>query len=165
MKCNSCGAINNAGKMKCDFCGSEIASAQDRSGVDVLTTMAKPQISYVQDTLNLITELNSTPSSGFKFWAFLFPVPYLWGYGSNDNAKKVALTSLLPALIVSIIGYFSYDLAGMLDAIAFLWSLFVSYLVSTRTHALLNKGSTYNLGAGIVALIVFVVLYALIMAL
>lgn len=169
MKCLSCGAIGSPRKPKCDFCGAEIKAPADSSVSaigETINTMATPQVSFVKDTINLVGEINSTPSSGFNFMAFLFPVAYLWGYGAFDNAKKVAATTLIPALVISILGYLSLSLASMLDVIVTIWVFFVAYLVSTRTHALIVKGSQpYNLGAGILAQVAFVFIYYIIVLL
>lgn len=162
MKCIACGAINSHVKTKCDFCGSAAVADPEKSGSEDITNVVKPQITNVQDTLNLVTELNNTPSTGFNIWAFLFPIAFLWGYGATDNAKKVALTSIIPTILVSIVGYLSLKLAGAMNAIAVLWIFFVSYLVSTRTHVLMNKGASYNMGAGIVAQIAYIIIFFLI---
>jgi hypothetical protein len=169
MKCHSCGAIGSPGKPKCDFCGANIEATAGSGGNaigETINTMAAPQVSFVKDTINLVGEINSTPSSGFNLMAFLFPVAYLWGYGAFDNAKKVAATTLIPALVISILGYLSLRLANMLDIVATIWVFFVAYLVSTRTHALIVKGSqSYNLGAGILAQVAFVFIYYIILLL
>lgn len=162
MKCQSCGAIGSPGKSKCDFCG---ASIDGGSAGNTLNTVAAPQVSFINDTLNLVGEINSTPSSGFNLWAFFFPVAYLWGYGAQDNAKKVAATTLIPILIISIVGYLSLNLANALNVLATVWVFFISYLVSTRTHALVVKGGNYNTGAGILAQVIFIVLYYIILSL
>ena len=166
MKCQSCGAIDSPGKTKCDFCGAnfqELANGTTNPLGDAINTAAAPQVTFVKDTLNLVGEINSTPSSGFNFIAFLFPVAYLWGYGAKENAKKVAATTLIPLLIISIIGYLSFRLGNMLSVVATIWVFFVSYLVSTRTHALVVKnGQTYDLSAGILSQIAFVIIYYLI---
>jgi hypothetical protein len=124
--------------------------------------LVAPQISFVQDTLNLISELHATPSSGFKIWAFIFPVAYLYGYGAKDNAKKVASTSLIPQFILGIVAYLSYKLAGVLDVAAAIWFFYVCYLVSTRTHALVVKDATYNMSAGIIAQVMYTIAFLLI---
>jgi len=121
-----------------------------------------PQISFVKDTLNLISELHATPSSGFKIWAFIFPVAYLYGYGAKDNAKKVASTSLIPQFILGIVAYLSYKLAGVLDVAAAIWFFYVCYLVSTRTHALVVKGTDYNMSSGIIAQVIYTIAFLLI---
>ena len=162
MKCIACGAINSSVKPKCDFCGSATVADPEKSGSDAITNVVKPQLTNVQDTLNLVTELNNTPSTGFNIWAFVFPVAFLWGYGDTDNAKKVALTSIIPTILVSIVGYLSLNLAGAMNAIAVLWIFFIAYLVSTRTHVLMNKGASYNMGAGIVSQIVYIIIFFLI---
>lgn len=121
-----------------------------------------PQISFVKDTLNLIGELHATPSNGFKLWAFIFPVAYLYGYGAADNAKKVASTSLIPQFILGIVAYMSYQLAGVLNIAAAIWFFYVCYLVSTRTTALVVKGTTYNMTSGIVAQVLYTIAFLLI---
>ena len=167
MKCHSCGAIGSPGKSKCEFCGAIPPASSNGNAVgDAINSVAAPQVSFVKDTINLVGEINATPSSGFNFMAFLFPVAYLWGYGAFDNAKKVAATTLIPALVISILGYLSLRLANMLDIVATIWVFFVAYLVSTRTHALMVKGSqSYNLGAGILAQVAFVFIYYIIVLL
>jgi hypothetical protein len=167
MKCQSCSAIVSAGKTECEFCGAATtAPANTATPGDTVNNTPVPQVSFVQDAFNLIGEINSTPSKGFNFLAFLFPVAYLWGYGAHDNAKKVAANTLVPALVVSLLAYLSYRLANNINILATLWVLFVSYLVSTRIHVLAKtEGKAYDLGGGVVAQIVFVLVYYLIMAL
>lgn len=157
MKCNACGAIGSAGKSKCEFCGAAMSSGS--STVDVANQVAGPQISFAKDSLNLITELNSTAASGFKIWAFLFPIAYLFGYGANENGKKLLTVILLPVLAMSILWYLSPRLASALDAVTTLWVLFVSYLVATRTHALVKMGGQFSMGAGVAYQIGFILLY------
>ena len=166
MKCNSCGAIGSSQKTICEFCGVDM-KADTSSGANsvgnVINTVAAPQVTFAKDSLNLVSEINSTPSSGFNVWAFLFPIGYLWGYDADENTKKVAVTLLIPALIVSLLGYFSYSLMNFAHSLAFLWGIFVSYLVSTRTHVLVVKdGRTFKLGKGILAEIIYLILAVLI---
>lgn len=190
MKCHSCGAIGSPGKANCEFCGAAFVLMQagreaprapqapqaapraavspEETVVDVGNsaptgnTFATPQISFVKDTLNLIGELHATTKSGFNIWAFFFPVAYLFGYGASDNAKKVAATCLIPQFILAILAYISWRLTNALDVVAAIWFLYVCYLVSTRTHALVVKGVPYNMTTGILAEIVFIFVYYII---
>jgi len=190
MKCHSCGAIGSPGKANCEFCGAafvlmqagreaprapQAPQAAPRSAVSVeepkveVDTSAPagnkfvaPQISFVKDTLNLISELHTTAKSGFNIWAFFFPVAYLFGYGASDNAKKVAATCLIPQFILAIVAYISWRLTNALDVVAAIWFIYVCYLVSTRTHALVVKGVPYNMTTGILAQVAFTFVYYII---
>lgn len=165
MKCNSCGAIGAANKTRCDFCGTEFSKVGvENSVAAVANQVAGTQISFAKDSFNFIGELNSTAPSGFSLWAFCFPIGYLFGYGANENGKKVAVVMLIPLVIISLLMYLSMRLAGFANAIDFLWVLFVSYLVSTRTHALVVKGGKYNLGIGLVSQILFILASYVIMS-
>jgi hypothetical protein len=166
MKCNSCGAISGPNKLKCEFCGADQRSPTTGNGItSSLSAAGAPQVTFVKDTLNLVGELNGTTSSGFNIWAFLFPVAYLFGYDSNDNGKKVAATTLIPALVLSIVMYLSFQLANALNVLIFIWVIFVSYLVATRTHALVVKTTKFNLGKAILAQVLFSILYVVILSL
>ena len=118
--------------------------------------------SFIKDTLNLISELHATAKSGFNVWAFFFPVAYLFGYGAGDNAKKVAATCLIPQFILAIVAYISWRLTSALDVVAVIWFLYVCYLVSTRTHALVVKGIPFNMVSAILAQLAFTFVYYLI---
>ena len=191
MKCHSCGAIGSPGKADCEFCGAAFvlmqagseaprasASAPQAppsasSSTESATTPAanaaasvnkivQPQISFIKDTFNLISELHATVKSGFNIWAFIFPVAYLFGHGASDNAKKVAATCLIPQFILAIVAYISWRLTNALDVVAAIWFIYVCYLVATRTHALVVKGASFNMGAAVLAQVVFTVAYYLI---
>ena len=163
MKCNSCGAIGSSANTKCDFCGFVFPN-NESTLASTASQVAAPQISFAKDSLNLITELNSTKSSGFSWWAFLFPIGYLFGYEAIDNGKKVAVVMLIPAIIISLIGYLSYRLSNLGDGINFIWVIFISYLIATRTHTLIIKGGSFNLTKGIMYQLGFYVLMIIIAA-
>lgn len=166
MKCNTCGAIGPANKSKCDFCGSEFEKTGAAGTISgVANQVAGTQISFAKDSLNLVSELNTTPTSGFSWWAFCFPIAYLFGYGAIENGKKVAVVMLIPILIISLLMYLSMRLAGLADALNYIWEFFISYLIATRTHALVVKEVNYNLGVGIGSQVLFFIIGAIIMAL
>ena len=191
MKCHSCGAIGSPGKADCDFCGAAFvlmqagrevprpsanapqAAPRPATSTESVTTpvenaaasvnkAVQPQISFVKDTLNLISELHATEKSGFNIWAFIFPVAYLFGHGAADNAKKVAATCLIPQFILAIVAYISWRLTNALDVVAAIWFIYVCYLVSTRTHALVVKGAPFKMGAAVLAQVIFTFAYYII---
>ena len=166
MKCNTCGAIGPANKRKCEFCGSEVENSGTAGTIaGVANQVAGTQISFAKDSLNLVSELNTTPTSSFSWWAFFFPIAYLFGYGAIVNGKKVAVVMLIPVLIVSLLMYLSMRLAGIANALDYIWVLFISYLVATRTHALVVKEVNYNIGIGIGSQVLFFIASVIIMGL
>jgi hypothetical protein len=114
------------------------------------------EISYFHDTLNLIKELQVTPKSSFNWKAFFFPVAYLYGFGASDNAKKVATTTLVPLFVLAVISHSSQSLAGFFGVVMIIWNLYISYLIGTRSHALVVPNKKYNLPLGIVVQVIFI---------
>ena len=156
MKCNNCGAIISANARSCEFCGSEVKSETSEVGAALANA---PQVSFMKDSLNFISEINQSPSSGFKLWAFIFPIAYVYGYGAIENTKKLAALLIIPALIVGVVFYLIPNLWNFGNVVLWIWVIFVSYLVSTRTHALVNKSSSFNIGKAIVVEILFLLVY------
>ena len=167
MKCIGCGAIVSASNVSCEFCGASYASKSP----DVADA-ARPEgarttreISEFEDALNLIKELGDTPSKGFKWWALFFPIAYLFGFGSKANAIKVSLVILAPVAALSIGAYFFTDaLYQVLDLVIAGWTIYLSYLVASRSHALVKEGSTFDIGRGLVGQLVYLVVYFIIVS-
>lgn len=159
MKCNSCGAVNGPSKSECEFCG--VSTVPDNlPGTDGSSNKTSvPQITFFADALNLIKELNATPSDAFKWMAFFFPIPYLWGYRARDNALKVAAVVYVPSVVIILLAVVSYRLATIAYVITIIWRFFVDYLVATRTKSLIPQGRTFDMGQAIIAVIVELVVY------
>jgi hypothetical protein len=169
MKCGTCGAINGSSVRQCDFCqtalyGSSAGASLSQLG-GAVSSMGAPQVTFLQDALKLIGEINQTQASGFKVWAFIFPIGYLAGYGSDENAKKVASVILVPTLLLAIVGYLSSSLSNALSVVLFVWTIFVSYLVATRTSSLAKIGGSFALGKAVGFNVAYVILYWVILAL
>ena len=138
------------------------SSVNNDNTVVVANKPVQPQVTFIRDAFNLIGELHSTAKSSFNIWAFLFPVAYLFGYSAGDNAKKVAATCLIPQFILAIVAYISWRITNALDVVAVIWFIYVSYLVATRTHALVVKGIPYNMTKGILVQVAFMFAYFII---
>jgi hypothetical protein len=169
MKCGTCGAINGNTVRSCDFCQTALygnGSAGSMTQVaDSISSISEKPISFLQDALNFIGEINKTPAKGFNIWAFLFPVAYLTGYRADENAKKVATVLLAPGLVLSLVMYFSAALSDSLSVLINIWWLFVGYLIATRTYALSRQDIPYALTRGVGFQILLWVVYGIILAL
>lgn len=164
MKCGTCGAIGSSAAAACDFCGNQLASTQ-AAGSGAPAAGVKLNFdpnefgTYVKDSVAMLGDLRSSPSSGFRWTAFFFPIGYLWGYGAEANAKRVALLLLLPLLLVwvirSLVGSeYTLSLQGFLLFAGWFWSLYVAYMVATRTDVLRSSAKPFNTGAAVVVQVV-----------
>ena len=170
MKCGGCGAIGSSSTADCEFCGNKLAASAEptvgsNSGTPVVPLSVDPNkfINYVKDSVSLIRDLGSSPSGGFNLAAFFFPVAYLWGFGAKDNAKTVATVIIVPivavALLVALIGA-DTEIAWLALALQFGWTIYVSWIVSTRSGLLVRKDKPYDWGQGILALFVYGIIIA-----
>jgi len=175
MKCQSCGAIVAASADACEFCGTSMSvsnsvkmkskseehtSLSSTSDNNLSSTIQK-KVSFAEDSFNLISELKETEKNPFNWLAFFFPVAFLAGYGSTESAKKIALVILIPVLVMSIVKEFSYSLASSISVAIFVWTFYVDYLVSTRQDKMTKKDKPYNLGAGILYQVIFIIIYSI----
>lgn len=154
MKCNSCGAINSSSITKCEFCGTDLYTA----GVEKTGHIP---VTFFEDSLNLIKELSKTPSVGFNWWAFFFPVAFLGGYGGKANAQKIALVILIPVLAFSLIGYVSYRAANLIALVSLCWTFYVSYMVATRQSQMVKKERPFDMTTAIIFEVVYLIAYAI----
>lgn len=166
MKCGACGAIGSSSQRTCEFCGNNlvgsvepgVAAASGATGAP-LGEEASRFTNYVKDSLNLIKELSRSPSGGFNIWAFFFAVPYLWGYGARDNAKSVATVLIVPQILAKILIWFlGYRIAGAVFLAQIIWTIYVSWMVSTRVRLLTRTDQAYDWGQGILAFIVIAII-------
>lgn len=166
MKCGACGAIGSSSQTKCDFCGNNLVSSVETNVAAASGATGAPLgqeasrfTNYVKDSLNLIQELSRSPSGGFNIWAFFFSVPYLWGYGARDNAKSVATVLIVPQILAKLlIWFFGYSIAGPVFLAQIVWTIYVSWLVSTRVRLLTRTDQAYDWGQGILAFVVMAVI-------
>lgn len=165
MKCGSCGAIGSSASSQCDFCGNRLGATQvsgsgESSGGNANELNPNAFVGYVKDSLAMVQDLNKSPSKGFNWWAFFFPVPFLWGYGASDNAKSVATVLLVPAAAVWLLSrlFWNWDI---LDLAWFAWAVYVSFMVATRVDVLAKRDKTFDVGGAIVAGLVYSILISL----
>ena len=152
MKCGQCGAINGASHPKCEFCSTNLDQPKGHEGSAVLANVSNAApVSFARDSFNFIMEVDSTRSTPMNWWAFWAPVAYLAGYSMKDNAIKVAMVFIVPALIFRIAAHISFGLAGAVNIVNWCWTLYVMYSVSTHTEALAVKERKYELGKGVIA--------------
>lgn len=164
MKCGSCGAIGSSASNECDFCGNTLRATQSPgSGSPIGGSAgsggelnADSFIGYVKDSLAMVQDLNKSPSKGFSWWAFFFPVPFLWGYGANDNAKSVATVVLVPAIALWVISRL-FGNVDILNLALFAWVVYVSFMVATRVEVLVKQDKPFDVGGAIVAGLVYFV--------
>ena len=175
MKCQSCGAIVAASADTCDFCGTSLSASNavkmksksvehtssSSSSDNNLGSTIQKKVSFAEDSFNLISELKETEKNPFNWLAFFFPVAFLAGYGSRESANKIALVILIPVLVMSIVKEFSYSLASSISVAIFVWTFYVDYLVSTRQEKMTKKDKPYNLGAGILYQVIFIIIYSI----
>ena len=117
----------------------------------------------VEASFKLIGDLRKAKSEGFNLWAFLFPIGYLYSHLSVENTKKIALAVLIPTLVLSIAFYFlPYSLFVIGDILLFIWFVYVSYLVGTRSSVLVSEGSEADIGKGVLAQVLYGFVYSVI---
>lgn len=169
MKCQSCGAIVAATAERCEFCGTSLhnvtappakkETAQTSSAPANTQVVAKAKVGFAEDALNLIKELKETETNKINWWAFFFPVAFLAGYAAKESAKKIAVVVLIPVLVMSIIRYLSFSLAGAISVASLVWTIYVYYLVSTRQERMVSKDKPFETGTAIVYQILFAIIY------
>ena len=136
----------------------EAAMAETQASTDEESAADQDSRSFIDGPINLIKELRETDSGGFKLWAFLFPVGFLYSYNSREEAKNIALSILIPTLVLSLAFYvLPAGLFMIGDALMWIWVVYVSYLVSTRSNALVADGATYDLKDGVLSQLAFAV--------
>ena len=134
----------------------EAAMAETQASTDEESAADKDSGSFIDAPINLIKELRETDSGGFKLWAFLFPVGFLYSYNSREEAKNIALSILIPTLVLSLAFYvLPAGLFMIGDALMWIWVVYVSYLVSTRSNALVADGASYDLKDGVLSQLAF----------
>ena len=137
----------------------EAAMAETQASTDEESAADQDSGSFIDGPINLIKELRETDSGGFKLWAFLFPVGFLYSYNSREEAKNIALSILIPTLVLSLAFWVLPAVLFMIgDALMWIWVVYVSYLVSTRSNALVAVGATYDLKDGVLSQLAFAVL-------
>ena len=83
---------------------------------------------------------------------------FLYSYNSREEAKNVALSILIPTLVLSLA--FWVLPAGLFmigNALMWIWVVYVSYLVSTRSNALVADGASCDLKDGVLSQLAFAV--------
>ncbi len=114
-------------------------------------------------SFKLIDDMRNAESGGFKLWAFLFSIGYLYSHSAVENTKKIALATLIPTLVLSIAFYFlPYSLYVLGDALMFVWVIYVSYLVGTRSTMLVSEESEADIGKGVLAQVLYGFVYSII---
>lgn len=173
MKCQSCGAIVAATAESCEFCGTSLqqqpaspppaktAGTQTTSAPSSNAVATQKKVGFAEDALNLIKELKETESNRMNWWAFFFPVAFLAGYSAKESAKKIAVVVLIPVLVMSIIRYLSFSLAGAISVANLVWVIYVYYLVSTRQERMVSKDKPFETGTAILYQIVFAIIYVI----
>ena len=159
MKCGSCGAIGSPANSKCEFCDNNLLATKSEvvgnaGGVNMEHKVGNFS-AYVQGSLSMVQDLRKSPSSGLKFWALLFPVAYLWGYGARENAKNVATVIIAPQILIWIVSFIITDLALLLSIGQFLWTAYVHFMVATRIDVLTKRDNEYSFLSGLVAGIIY----------
>ncbi len=144
----------------------EAAMAETQASTDEESAADQDSGSFIDGPINLIKELRETDSGGFKLWAFLFPVGFLYSYNSREEAKNIALSILIPTLVLSLAFYvLPAGLFMIGDALMWIWVVYVSYLVSTRSNALVADGASYDLKDGVLSQLAFAVVSSIIWSL
>jgi len=128
-----------------------------------MSTQESENKNIAQSSFELVKTLKTAQSSGFKFWALLFPVGFLYAHNQDEYGKKVALAILIPTLVLSIAFYFMpLELYAIADFVLLIWAIYVAFLVSTRVPHLVSEGSHYSFGRGFGAHILYVLIYSFI---
>lgn len=149
MKCSACSAENVLAAVHCEYCGTVLGSKQTNVYSDEASS-ASGRVGFSdfipQQNDPAFHLWNSTlPTSKFNWWAFLFPVAYLGGYGAKKSAVAAGVTLIAGAIIFNIIfrlmGYRSHQLV-YLGLLAFI--LIYSYKVATHSDSLIVRKTEFN---------------------
>ncbi len=166
MKCSACSAENVSTAVYCEYCGTALGSKRANTYSDEAASASKSVefgdfIPSQKDPAFYLWS-SALQKSKFNWWAFLFPVAYLAGYGAKKSAVAAGVTLLAGALIFNIIlrliGYRSYNLV-ILGLLAFI--IIYSYKVATHTDALIGRKSEFNWLMAIGFQIIYLLAYSI----
>ena len=120
-------------------------------------------VELAKSSFDLIGEMRSSQSQGFRWWAFLFPVGFLYSHGQDKTSYKAALVILIPTLVLSIAFYFlPLGLYSLGDFLLLVWTVYVAYMIATRAKQLVDDDSKADVGKGIIAQVVYLFVYSII---
>jgi hypothetical protein len=157
MKCSSCGAENKNTVGSCDYCGAPLSTASKASpnlasdssggGPDV--------VAMVKDLPNSYQQIFQLPNQNFNFWAFLFPVGFMSGYGDSNAAVRAGLMLLAPNVIATVLGLISWKIIFAANMLALIFIFVLHIMFGLKVAALSNKTQEFNLGTAILFELIF----------
>lgn len=166
MKCSACSAENASSALYCEYCGTALGSKQTNTYSDEAIQASK-KIEFADFIPNQNDPAfhlwkSTLPKSTFNWWAFLFPVAYLAGYGAKKSAVAAGVTLIAGAIIFNIIlrliGYRSYNLV-ILGLFAFI--VIYAYKVAIHSEALIGRKTTFNWPMAIGLQFIYLLVYSI----
>ena len=166
MKCSACSAENVSNAVYCEYCGTALGSKRANTYSDEASPASKSVElgDFIPSQNDPAFHLWSStlPKSKFNWWAFLFPVAYLAGYGAKKSAVAAGVTLIIGAIlcnvILRLIGYRSHDLI-ILGLLAFI--VVYSYKLATHSDALIGRKSEFNWPIAIGLQVVYLLVYSI----
>ncbi|QWD80521.1 zinc ribbon domain-containing protein [Polynucleobacter sp. MWH-Spelu-300-X4] len=151
MKCSSCGAENKASVGPCEYCGAPLGAAPKAPvGSSSATNSSSPDVvAMVKDLPNSYQQLFQLPNQNFNFWAFLFPVGFMAGYGDSNAAIRSGLMILAPSVIAAILGALSWRLLFAVHLIAGIFIFVLHIMFGLKVAAISSKTQPFNIGSAV----------------
>ena len=159
MKCSSCGAESKNTAGDCEYCGTPLSFAVKGSNETAANSNSSPDIvGIVKDLPNSYQQLFQLPNQNFNFWAFLFPVGFISGYGDTNSAIRAGLMILAPNILATILGAFSWRILFAVNMLALIFIFVLHIMYGLKVSAVSTKTQPFNIGTAILFELIFILI-------
>jgi hypothetical protein len=159
MKCSRCGAESKVNAASCEYCGTPLSFTVKASGENAANSASSPDIvAMVKDLPNSYQQLFQLPNQNFNFWAFLFPVGFISGYGDTNSAIRAGLVILAPNILATILGALSWRIFFAVNMLAAIFIFVLHIMYGLKVNALFTKTQPFNIGTAILFELIFVLI-------
>jgi hypothetical protein len=161
MKCSSCGAESKQSSGACEYCGASLgvaahAPAQQSASSTSVSNASPDVVGMVKDLPNSYQQIFQLPNQAFNFWAFLFPVGFMSGYGDSNAAIRAGLMLLAPSVAAAILGALSWRMMFTVQVLAGIFIFVLHIMFGLKVAAVSTKTQAFNLGTAILFELIFV---------
>ena len=161
MKCSSCGAESKNTVGACEYCGASltavVGSHQQSHHSAGQQAPAPDIVAMVKELPHSYQQLFQLPNQNFNFWAFLFPIGFMTGYGDRDAGIRAGLMILAPSVAAFILGLVSWRLMLAVHSVSAIFIFVLHIMFGLKISSISTKTQPFNMGTAILFEFLFVV--------
>jgi hypothetical protein len=166
MKCSSCGAESKNTVGNCEYCGASLTSVagstqhhqQVQPAAHQVPTDSPDIVAMVKELPHSYQQLFQLPNQSFNFWAFLFPIGFMTGYGDRDAGIRAGLMILAPSVAAFILGLVSWRLMLAVHSVSAIFIFVLHIMFGLKISSISTKTQPFNMGTAILFEFLFIVI-------